>query len=145
MRLRSYSLIVLALFVILAAAPVFAQDKPAAPAAGTDPAKVEAFLKSLGDAMSVDNHMRVASFVKYPLEAWVGGEKLTVRSDSQLFAHYREIFDKSLQQSLASVSPGSFTTDAQGVTACDGRIVVAQVSAKNNALKIVKIGEPAAR
>jgi hypothetical protein len=146
MRVRSYSLILVSLLVLIAAAsPALAQATASTAASPTDPAKVEAFLKSLGDAISIDNPMRVASFVKYPLEAWVDGEKLTLRSDSQLFAHYRQIFDESLKQSLATARAASFTQAPQGVAVCGGRLIVGQASEKNASLKIVKIGEPATR
>jgi len=146
MRVRSSALILVAVFVILAAAsPALAQTPAATATSPTDPARVEAFLKNLGDAMSVGNQMRVASFVKYPLEAWVGGEKLTLRSDSQLLAHYRQIFDSALMQSLTTANAASFTQESQGVAVCGGRLVVSQVSDKNTALKIVKIGDVAAR
>ena len=146
MRIHSSSLILVAVFVILAAAsPVLAQTTAPAATSPTDPAKVEAFLKNLEEAISIDNHMRVASLVKYPIEAWVDGEKLTLRSDSQLFAHYRLIFDQSLKQSLAAARADSFTQGPQGVSVCGGRLVVNQVSEKNTSLRIVKIGESATR
>jgi hypothetical protein len=145
MRARSYFLIISLLVLIAAASPAFAQATASTAASPADPVKVEAFLKSLGDAMSVGNQMRVASFVKYPVEAWVNGEKLTLRSDSQLFAHYRQIFDESLKQSLATASAASFTQAPQGMAVCGGRLIVGQASEKNAALKIVKIGEAATR
>ena len=146
MRVRSSALILVVVFVILAAAsPALAQTPAATTTSPTDPAKVEAFLKNLGEAVSVDNQMRVASFMKYPLEVWVDGEKLTLRSDSQLFAHYRQIFDQSLKQSLSTANAASFTSGPQGVAACGGRLVVNQVSDKNTSLKVVKIGDVAAR
>lgn len=146
MRVRSYSLILAALFLLsVSLLPAFAQDKPVTPAAGADPAKVEAFLKNLGDAVSIGNHMRVASFVKYPVDAWIDGEKHTFHGDNELFVHYRQIFDKSLQQSLATARADSFVKGPDGMTVCGGRLVVGQVGDKNTALKIVKIGDAATR
>ena len=115
---------------------------PAFQTAGTDAAKVEAFLKTLQGALAIDNHLKVASLVKYPISVWADGETITVRNDSDLLAHYRQIFDPSLRKSIASARVDTLSSNADGVMLDGGRMCFKAASDKNGALKIVKISEP---
>ena len=145
MRIRPVVLILVAFFILsLSGSPILAQAPTAASiqGSGADAARVGAFMKTLSDAISVDNHLKVASLVKYPLEAWADGQVITVRNDSELLARYRQIFDKSLRESIAMARTEAPGTHAEGVTACGGRLVLRQASDKNASLRIVKIGEP---
>jgi hypothetical protein len=110
-------------------------------AARVDPAKVQAFLASLQDALEMENHLRVASLVKYPLDAWADGQTVKIRSDSDLLAHYRQIFDPSLRKLIAEARTESLTITTDGVAIDGGRLCL-KAGDKNPALKIVKIGEP---
>jgi len=145
MRTRSFLFILAAIVFITAFGPQ-AQAQTATPAwqsAGTDAARVGTFLKTLQDAMALENHLKVASLVKYPLEAWVNGEAITVRSDSELLSHYHQIFDKTLRQSVAAARTEGLSATADGIAFCSGRLLVRAASDKNASLKIVKISEPA--
>jgi hypothetical protein len=111
-------------------------------AAGTDAARVQSFLSTLQDALAMQNQLKVASMVKYPLEAWVDGQTIKIRNDSDLLSRYRQIFDPSLRKAIADARVESLTVGADGV-ALDGRLCF-KASEKGKALKIVKIGEVAA-
>jgi hypothetical protein len=110
-------------------------------AAGTDAARAQAFLATLQDALTMENHLRVASLVKYPLEAWADGQTLKIRSSSDLLAHYRDIFDPSLRRLIAEVRVDARAIGADGVVLDGGRLCL-RAGDKGRALKIVKIGEP---
>ena len=110
-------------------------------AAGTDTARVQAFLSTLQDALAIENHLKVASLMKYPLEAWADGQSIKIRNDSELLAHYRQIFDPSLRRSIADARVETLTATADGVVVEGGRLCL-KAGEKGRGLKIVKIGEP---
>jgi len=89
----------------------------------------------------MENHLRVASFVKYPLEAWADGQTLKIRSNTELLTHYRQIFDSSLRRMIAEARVDSLAITAEGVALDGGRLCL-KAGDKGGALKIVKIGEP---
>jgi hypothetical protein len=145
MRTNSTVLILVALIVMCGFVPATsAQSSSNAQfeAAGTDAARVQAFLANLQAALTVENHLRVASLVKYPLEAWADGQTIKIRNDSDLLSHYRQIFDPSLRRLIAQARVESMTASAEGVAIDGGRLCL-KASEKGRPLKIVKIGEPA--
>ncbi|MCX6545773.1 MAG: hypothetical protein NTV05_15335 [Acidobacteria bacterium] len=111
-------------------------------AAGTDAARVQAFLATLQDALAMENHLKVASLIKYPLDAWADGQTVKIRNDSDLLARYRQIFDASLRRSIAEARVSSLAVSADGVALEGGRLCL-KAGEKGRGLKIVKIGEPA--
>jgi len=146
MRTSFIVLIVVAAVLLYAPAVSVAQTgaAPSFQTAGTDAAKVEAFLKTLQGALAIDNNLKVASLVRYPIDVWANGETITVRNDSDLLAHYRQIFDPSLRKSIASARIDTLSANADGVQLEGGRMCFKAASDKG-ALKIVRISEPAAR
>jgi hypothetical protein len=145
MRSSSAVLILVALIMACGFAPVASAQSPSNTqfeAAGTDAARVQAFLATLQDALAMENHMKVASMVKYPLDAWAGGEAIKIRNDSDLLARYRQIFDASLRKSIADARVSSLAASADGVALDGGRLCL-KAGDKGRGLKIVKIGEPA--
>jgi len=146
MRTRSFVLILVSLIALCSFAPAaFAQSSSTAKfeAAGTDAARVQAFLATLQDALAVENHLRVASFVKYPLDVWVDGQMLKIRNDTDLLTNYRKIFDASLRRSIADARIEAMSASADGVMLDGGRLCL-KAGDKGRGLKIVKIGEPVA-
>ena len=109
--------------------------------AGTDAAKVEAFLKCLKTSIAVDNRLKVGSLFNYPVEAWVEGKVVTIRNASELQTHYSHMFDASLRQVIADAKLDALVANQQGVMISNGRILVAPVGSKAT-LKITKISEP---
>jgi len=146
MRTRSLVLILVSLIALCSLAPAaFAQSPSTAKfeAAGTDAARVQAFLATLQDALAVENRLRVASLVKYPLDAWVDGQTLKIRNDSELLTNYRKIFDASLRRSITEARVEAMVASTDGVMLDGGRLCL-KAGDKGRGLKIVKIGEPAA-
>jgi len=145
MRTNSAVLILVALIVVTCGfVPAASAQSPSTTqsvAAGTDAAQVQAFLATLQDALAMENHLRVASLIKYPLEAWADGQTLKIRSNSDLLTHYRQIFDPSLRRLIAEGRVDSLVISADGVALDGGRLCL-KAGDKNRALKIVKIGEP---
>jgi hypothetical protein len=144
MRTSSVVFILLALIVMCGFVPTASAQAPSNTqfgAAGTDAARVQAFLATLRDALAMENHLKVASLVKYPLEAWADGQTHTIRNDSDLLAHFRQIFDPSLRRSIVEARVESLAVSADGV-ALDGGRLCFKAGEKGRALKIVKIGEP---
>lgn len=141
----SSSVLILAVLIVLCgfvpAASAQTTPKVQVDAARVDAAKVQSFLATLQDALEMENHLRVASLVKYPLDAWADGQTLRVRNDSELLAHYRQIFDPSLRRLIAEARGESASITADGVAIDGGRLCL-KAGEKNAALKIVKIGEP---
>jgi hypothetical protein len=146
MRTRSIVLIFVTFIVMCGLVPAaFAQSPSNSQfeAAGTDPARVQAFLASLQEALEVENQLRVASLVKYPLEAWVDGQTIKIRSNGELVTHYRKIFDASMRRSIAGARVDAMGVSADGVMIDGGRLCL-KAGDKGRGLKIVKIGEPVA-
>ncbi|MCX6538378.1 MAG: hypothetical protein NT151_05515 [Acidobacteria bacterium] len=144
MRTSSIVLVLVALIVMCGFAPATSAQTPSNTqfeAAGTDAVRVQAFLATLQGALAIENHLKVASLVKYPLDAWADGQTLTIRNDSDLLAHYRQIFDSSLRRSIAEARMESLAVSADGVVLDGGRLCF-KAGDKGRALKIVKIGEP---
>jgi hypothetical protein len=144
MRARSCLIFILiALLSAAAGAATFETQGAVVPAAAVEPktADAQAFLKTLQEAVAIDNRLRVASLIEYPLQAWAGGETVTVRNASDFQARYRKIFDDSLRTALAAIQGDAIALDAQGVVIDKGRIVCRSVGNKGK-LKIVAINEP---
>jgi hypothetical protein len=145
MRSSSAVLILVALLVMCGFVPATSAQSPSNAqfeAAGTDAARVQAFLATLQDALAIENHLKVASLMKYPLDAWADGRTVTIRNDSDLLARYRQIFDPSLRRSIAEARVSSLAVGADGVALGDGRLCF-KAGDKGRGLKIVKISEPA--
>ena len=144
MRVGSSVLIGVMLVVVAGFAPVAsAQTSSNAQfeSAGTDTARVQAFLGTLQDALAMENHLKVASMVKYPLEAWVDGQAITLRNDGALLSRYRQIFDPSLRRLIADLRVEAMTASADGISIDGGRICL-KAGDKGRGLKIVKFGDP---
>jgi len=145
MRTRTAVLILVTLILTCGFLPAASAQAPTSPrfeAAGTDAAKVQAFLASLQESLEIENQLCVAALVKYPLEAWAGGQMLKIRSNSELLARYRQIFDASLRQSIASARVEAMSVNDDCIMIDGGRICL-KAGEKGRGLKIVKIGEPA--
>ena len=130
----------------LMSVPAVAQGSstPSFEAAGTDAQHVEAFLKSLQLAVAIDNRLKVASLVDFPMQAWVGGESVTIRSESDFQARYSRIFDQGLKKTIASAKLDTLAASQQGVVA-GGRICFRPVTEHKNAIRVVAINGPASK
>lgn len=145
MRHAFIALILSALMLALAPPAVGVASGQAAPsfgAAGTDATQVAAFLKTFQAAVSVGNCLKVASLVEFPLQAWANGGPITVETESEFHAKYRQIFTSELKRSIAEARPEALSANQDGVAFDGGRVVFRPVSAGRNALRIVAINEP---
>lgn len=119
-----------------------AQATPAFEAAGTDTARVTAFLKSLQSAVSLGNRLKVATLIHFPLTAWVDGEETVIRNESELQARYGRIFDASVKKAIADARVETLFANQQGVMIDNGRIRFRPLAEHKDALKIVAINDP---
>jgi hypothetical protein len=124
------------------AGSALAQAAPAFETAGTDAARVTAFLKSLQAAVSLGNRLKVASLVHFPLTAWVDGEETVIRNESELQARYSRVFDTSVKKAIADARVDTLVANQQGVTLDNGRIRIRPMAEHKDALKIVAINDP---
>jgi len=125
-----------------AAGSALAQATPAFEAAGTDAARVTAFLKSLQSAVSLGNRLKVATLVHFPLTTWVDGEETVIRNESELQARYGRIFDASVKKGIADARVETLFANQQGVMIDNGRVWIRPIADQKNALKIVAINDP---
>jgi hypothetical protein len=125
-----------------AAGSARAQAAPAFETAGTDTARVAAFLKSLQSAVSLGNRLKVATLVHFPLTAWVDGEETVIHNESEFQARYGRIFDASVKTSIAEAKVETLVVDQQGVMLGNGRVRFSPLAEHKNALKIVAINAP---
>ena len=119
-----------------------AQAGPAFDVAGTDAARVTAFLKSLQSAVALGNRTKVATLVHYPLKVWLDGEEAAIRSESELQARYSRIFDADVKKAIAEANVEALVANQQGVMFDNGRVWFRPVTEQKNAIKIVAINEP---
>ena len=132
--------------LVLTCLPQVAGSAVAQPAqaftdAGTDAARVTAFLKCLQSSVSLGNRLKVASLVQFPLKAWIDGEETVIESESEFQARYGRIFDEALKKAIAEARVETLTVNQQGVTFDNGRLWFRPVAARKNALKIVAIND----
>lgn len=125
-----------------AAGSALAQAAPVFETAGTDAARVTAFLKSLQSAVSLGNRLKVATLVHFPLTAWVDGEETVIRNESEFQARYGRIFDASVKKAIADARVETLVASQQGVTLDNGRIRIRPLAEHKDALKIVAINDP---
>ena len=128
--------------LLLPAGTAQAQGTPSFDVAGTDAQKVTAFLKQLQAAVAFDNRLKVASLFEFPLKAWIDGEEVTIRNESEFQARYRQIFDAQLKQSIAAAKVDALVANQQGVMLDNGRVWFRPVVEHKNAIKIIAINEP---
>ena len=128
--------------LLLPAGTVLAQGTPSFDAAGTDAPRVATFLKQLQGAVALDNRLKVASLIDFPLKARIDGEEVTIRNDSEFQARYTRIFDASLKQAIAAAKVETLFANQQGVMFDNGRVWFRPVVERKNALKVVAINEP---
>ncbi len=147
MRTTSRLLIILVSLVLVVhvcavgAAP--AQTAPALNANGVSADQVSVFLKTLQEAVAMNNRHKVATLFDFPMQAWVGGRSVTIRNVSDFQARYRQILDESVRQAIADAQIQVVTEGPRGVTLDRGRIVCRPVGSKGT-LRIVAINEPVA-
>jgi hypothetical protein len=91
---------------------------PSFEAAGTDAAQAAAFLKTLQSAVSVGNCLKVASLIEFPLKAWANGEPVTIETESELHAKYRQVFTPDVKR--PSPTHGETLTASQDGVMFDG-------------------------
>ena len=125
-----------------AAGSALAQTAPSFEAAGTDAARVTAFLKSLQSAVSLGNRLKVATLVHFPLTVWVDGEETVIHNESEFQARYGRIFDASVKKSIAEAKVETLVANQQGVVFDDGRVRFRPLAEHKDALKIVAINDP---
>jgi hypothetical protein len=128
--------------LLLPAGTAVAQGTPSFDAAGTDAKQVASFLKCLQASVAIDNRLKVASLFDFPLKAWVDGESVTIRNESELQARYSQIFDAQMKASIAAAKVETLVASQQGVTFDNGRVWFRPVAERKNAVKIVAINEP---
>lgn len=138
--------IILAAFVLsclpLAAGSASAQTAPAFTVAGTDAAKVTAFLKCLQTSVALGNRLKVASLVHFPLKVWVDGEETVIDNESEFQAKYGRIFDADMKKAIAGAKVDTLVANQQGVMFDNGRVWFRPVVEHKNAVKIVAINDP---
>jgi hypothetical protein len=143
---RTFIPLILSVFMLAYSSPAIGvangQTAPAFEVAGTDAAHASAFLKTLQSAVSVGNCLKVASLVEFPLRAWANGEPITIQSESEFHAKYRQVFTPELKKSISGARPESLFVNQQGVMFDNGRVWFRPVVARKNALRIVAINEP---
>lgn len=133
--------------VILAGAPSVAgaasgQAAPP-PAAAADAAQNAAFLKTLQSAVAVGNCLKVATLVEFPLKAWANGEPITIETESEFHAKYRQVFTADVKKAIADARPETLTVGQDGIMFDGGRIVFRPIAARKNALRVVAINDSA--
>ncbi len=146
MRTHSFILILFAaLLVCPLAQPLVlqAQGAPSFDAAGASAQQVASFLKTLQACVAMDNRLKVATLVEYPLQAWARGQEITVRNDSEFQARYSQIFDASLRQEIADARVDALAASREGIAIGGDRLVVRPIPDRKNALRIVAINQPA--
>jgi hypothetical protein len=143
MRASALFLVTIVMLCSVSVTPALAQS--AAPAAfdraGTTAGHVKAFLKTLQQAVALDNRLKVASLMKFPLEAWIDGEKVTLRNEREFFANYTRIFDAAMKKSIAGARVDSLTTDTRGIVLDGGRLWCQPQGGRQDVLKIVAINK----
>lgn len=131
--------LILLLLVALGVCTVPTATVQASQAAAVEPAKAQSFLKQLQTAVAIDNRLKVASMIGYPLEVSVGGRSMTLRNDSELQANYSKVFDAALKQAIAGATVEALSTGENGLVLDKGRLVISPVGKH---LKVTKIAEP---
>lgn len=119
-----------------------AQAGPAFDVAGTDTARVTAFLKSLQSAVALGNRTKVATLVHYPLKVWLDGEETAITNESELQARYSRIFDADVRKAISEARVDTLFANQQGVMLDSGRVWFRPLPERKNALKIVAINDP---
>jgi hypothetical protein len=144
---RTFFLLVLVAFMLVSSTPVVgtvqAQGVPSFDAAGTDAAQAAAFLKTLQSAVAVGNCLKVASLIEFPLKAWANGESITIQTESEFHAKYRQVFTPGLKKAIAAARPETLSANQEGVMFDNGRVCFRPVAADKNALRVVAITEGA--
>ena len=128
--------------VPLAAGSDRAQVAPAFAVAGTDAAKVTAFLKCLQSSVALGNRLKVASLVHFPLKVWVDGEETVINNESEFQAKYGRIFNADMKKAIADAKVDTLFANQQGVMFDNGRVWFRPVVEHKNAVKIVAINDP---
>jgi hypothetical protein len=131
--------LILLLLVALGLCTVPTVTVQARQAAAVEPAKAQSFLKQLQTAVAIDNRLKVASLISYPLDVSVGGRSLTIRNDSELQANYSKVFDATLKQAIAGATVDTMSTGENGLGRDRGRLVI---SRGGKHLKVTKIAGP---
>jgi hypothetical protein len=128
--------------LLLPAGTAMAQGTPSFDAAGTDAKQVASFLKCLQASVAIDNRLKVASLFDFPMKAWIDGEIVTIKNESEFQARYSQIFDAQLKAAIAAAKIDTLAASQQGVTFDNGRVWFRPVAEHKNAMKIVAINEP---
>lgn len=110
--------------------------------AGTDAEHVHSFLKSLQTAVAIDNRIKVASMMRYPLAVWIDGAEVTLRNPGDLQARYTKVFDVAMRKTIADARPETLQATAQGVMIEGGRLCCVPEKDRHNVIKIVSMGKP---
>jgi hypothetical protein len=144
---RTFIPLILSVFMLAYSSPAIGvangQTAPAFEVAGTDAAHASAFLKTLQSAVSVGNCLKVASLVEFPLRAWANGGPITIQSESEFHAKYRQVFTPGLKKAIAAARPETLSANQEGVMFDNGRVCFRPVAADKNALRVVAINEGA--
>jgi hypothetical protein len=144
MRARSFLLVLVAIMLVapvVCPASARAQAAPSFDAAGTDAKQVASFLKTLQASVALDNRLKVASLVEFPLAAWAGGRELTIRNEGEFHGRYSQIFDAALRREIAAATVDSLAASQEGIAIGGGRLVVRSVPGHKNGLRIVAINQ----
>ncbi len=131
--------LILFLLVALGLCTVPSATVQASQAAAVEPARAQSFLKQLQTAVAIDNRLKVASMISYPIDVWAGGRTMTLRNDSELQASYSKVFDATLKQAIAGATVETMSTGENGLLLDKGRLVISPVGKH---LKVTKIAEP---
>jgi len=119
-----------------------AQTAPAFAAAGTDAAQVTTFLKCLQSSVALDNRIKVATLVHFPLKVWLDGEETVIDNESEFQARYSRIFDADVKKAIAEAKVDALVASQQGVMFGNGRVWFRPVVERKNAMKIVAMNDP---
>lgn len=142
--MRTSFLILMLVALVLCAVPASAQgpETVSFSAAGTEAEHVQAFLKTLQAAVAVDNRLKVASLVKFPIQAWIGDETVTLKNETDFLARYSQIFDPATKRSIAEARIESLMATKLGVLIDHGRFCCLPDSGRPKVLKLVAINRP---
>jgi hypothetical protein len=143
MRTRICLLFIIPVLIMASQGPaVTAAQTTTAPAVvELQPGDAQAALKTLQEAVTIDNRYKVVTLFDFPLQAWAGGRQVTIRNLADFQSRYRQIFDDAMREALAAAQPDALTTDAQGIWFGKGLLLCRAVGSKGTP-KFVAINEP---
>jgi hypothetical protein len=101
---------------------------------------VTAFLVALKKAVAADDRRKVASMIRYPIDAWTGRKDVDFRTPAALLASYELIFTARLKKTIADARTECLFTNARAAMIHDGEIWINGF--RTGTLEIIRINGP---